>query len=83
MGLLNKLKLDKVKDLAEKNAPKIAQGVDKATDVANRKTKGRFGKHLGKVDEAARKFAAKAQQNQAEGSDEAASEPAGQAGSAG
>ena len=57
MGLFNKRNLDKAKKLAEKNAAKIAGGVDKATDVVNKKTKGKYADKLEKVDQAAHKFA--------------------------
>ncbi|MFP5488628.1 MAG: antitoxin [Acidimicrobiia bacterium] len=63
MGLFDKRKIDKIKGLAEKNAPKIAQGVDKATDVVNKKTKGKFADKLNKVDEAAHKFARQSSSN--------------------
>lgn len=49
---------DKAKDLAEQNKDKIADGVDKATDIADDKTGGKYSDHLEKVDEAAEKFAA-------------------------
>lgn len=63
MGLFDKKNLDKVKALAEKNAPKIAQGVDKATDAVNKTTKGKFADKLNKVDEAAHKFARQSSSN--------------------
>jgi len=50
---------DKAKKLAEGNADKIADGVDKATDVVDDKTGGKFGDHLEKVDDAAEKIADK------------------------
>ncbi len=61
MGLFDKLKknADKAKDLAEKNAGKIADGVDKATDMVDKKTKGKFTDKLDKVDKAAKDFADK------------------------
>ena len=48
---------DKAKKLAEGNKDKIADGVDKATDIADDKTGGKFTEQLDKVDEAAEKFA--------------------------
>lgn len=48
---------DKAKKLAEDNADKVADGVDKATDVVDDKTGGKYSDHLEKVDEAAEKFA--------------------------
>ncbi len=59
MGLFDKLKknADKAKGLAEKNADKIAEGVNKATDMVDEKTKGKFSDKLDKVDDAIDKFA--------------------------
>lgn len=57
MGLLSKKNIDKAKALAEKNAAKIASGVDKVTDTVDKKTKGKYSDHLKKVDDAAKKFA--------------------------
>lgn len=57
MGLFSKKNLDKAKQLAEKNAAKIASGVDKATDTVNKKTGGKYADKLQKVDEAAQKYA--------------------------
>ena len=59
MGLFDKRNINKAKRLAEKNAEKIAKGVDKATDTVNKKTKGKYADKLQKVDEAANKFARK------------------------
>jgi uncharacterized protein YjbJ (UPF0337 family) len=42
---------DKVKSLVSKNPSKVAEGVDKATDVIDDKTEGKFHDHLEKVDE--------------------------------
>ncbi len=52
MGLL-----DKAKDTLKKNADKVATGVNKATDAANRRTGGKYRQHLDKVDEKAKGFA--------------------------
>ena len=57
MGLFSKKNIDKAKELAEKNAAKIAQGVDRATDAVNKKTGGKYADKLEKVDQAAHKFA--------------------------
>jgi MT0933-like antitoxin protein len=57
MGLLNKRTIAKAKALAEKNKEKIASGVDKATDVIDKKTGGKHTDKLKKIDEAAKKFA--------------------------
>jgi hypothetical protein len=51
--------LDKIKDMANKNKDKVADGVDKATDVVDDKTGGKHSEHLDQVDDAAEKFAAK------------------------
>ncbi len=51
--------LDKVKGLANKNKNKIADGVDKATDVIDDKTGGKHTANLQKADDAADKFAGK------------------------
>ena len=48
---------DKAKKLAEGNKDKVADGVDKATDVVDSKTGGKHTEHLDKVDDAAAKFA--------------------------
>lgn len=50
---------DKVKNLANKNKDKIADGVDKATDAVDKKTGGKHTDHLQKVDDAADKYAGK------------------------
>ena len=62
MGLMDSIKglfsggnADKVKDLAAEHGDKIVQGVDKATDVADDKTKGKFSDPLDKVDDGAAK----------------------------
>jgi len=46
----------KAKDLADKNSPKLASAVNKATDVVDKKTKGKYSDKLEKIDEAARKL---------------------------
>jgi hypothetical protein len=46
----------KAKDLADKNSPKIASAVNKATDVVDKKTKGKYSDKLDKIDEAAKKL---------------------------
>lgn len=51
--------LDKIKDLANKNKDKVADGVDKATDVVDDKTGGKHTDKLDQVDDAAEKFANK------------------------
>ena len=49
----------KAKNMANKNKDKIADGVDKATDVIDDKTGGKFTDKLQKADDAADKFAGK------------------------
>jgi hypothetical protein len=46
----------KAKGLADQHGDKIAAAVDKATNVANEKTKGKYADKLAKVDEAAKKL---------------------------
>ena len=52
MGLM-----DKAKGLLNQNKDKVAEGVDKATDVVDDKTGGKYTDQLDKVDDAAAKFA--------------------------
>jgi hypothetical protein len=51
--------LNSAKKFAMKNKEKIAAGVDKATDVIDKKTKGKYHDKLEKVDGAAAKFGGK------------------------
>lgn len=69
MGLFSKRNIDKAKRLAEKNAAKIAEGVDKATDAVNKKTGGKYADKLEKVDQAAQKFAGSSATPDASGPD--------------
>ena len=46
----------KAKDLADKNSDKLASAVNKATDVVDKKTKGKYSDKLERIDEAARKL---------------------------
>lgn len=48
--------LDKLKGIVDKSGDKIAAGVDKATDVINDKTGGKYEDKLEKLDEAAKKL---------------------------
>lgn len=48
--------LDKLKGLVGKNGDKIAGGVDKATDMVDKKTGGKHTANLNKLDEAAKKL---------------------------
>ena len=54
MGLMDRFK--KVKDVAEAQGDKIADGVDKATDFIDDKTGGKFTDQLEKVDDLADKL---------------------------
>jgi hypothetical protein len=51
--------LNSAKKFAMKNKEKIAAGVDKATDVIDKKTGGKHSDKLKKVDDAAAKFSGK------------------------
>ena len=50
MGLV-----DKVKDLLSKNADKVETAIDKAGDVLDQKTQGKYADKIDKVQEAAKK----------------------------
>ena len=50
MGLV-----DKVKGLLSKNAGKVETAIDKAGDVVDQKTKGKYADKVDKVQEAAKK----------------------------
>ena len=54
--------LNSAKKFAMKNKEKIAAGVDKATDMIDKKTHGKYHDKLEKVDAAAAKFAGKPKQ---------------------
>ncbi len=54
MGIFDRFK--KVKDIAESQGDKIADGVDKATDMIDDKTDGKFSDQLEKVDDMADKL---------------------------
>jgi hypothetical protein len=47
--------LDKVKDLASKNAGKVDQAIEKAGDLVDKKTQGKYAGQVDKVQEAAKK----------------------------
>ena len=57
MNMLNSAK--KLQQLALKNKDKVAAGVNKATDVIDKKTGGKHTDKLKKLDAAAAKFAGK------------------------
>jgi hypothetical protein len=47
--------LDKVKDLLSKNADKVDTAIDKAGDIADQKTQGKYTDKIDKVQDAAKK----------------------------
>ena len=47
--------LDKVKDLVSKNADKVDTAIDKAGDIVDKKTQGKYAQHVDKVQDAAKK----------------------------
>ena len=49
--------LDKIKDLASKNADKVDTAIEKAGDVVDKKTQGKYSGQVDKVQEAAKKAA--------------------------
>lgn len=51
--------LDKLKGMANKNKDKVAGGVDKGTDVVDKRTGGKHTDNLQKADDAADKYAGK------------------------
>ena len=54
MGLFDKLKGGKAKELVEEHGDEIKKGVDKATDMADEKTGGQYSEHLDTVDDKAK-----------------------------
>lgn len=58
MGIMDRFKKvkDQAADMAEEHGDKIADGVDKATDVVDDKTGGKFTDQLDKVDDMADKL---------------------------
>jgi hypothetical protein len=49
--------LDKVKDLVSKNADKVDTAIEKAGDIVDQKTQGKYAGAVDKVQEAAKKAA--------------------------
>jgi hypothetical protein len=49
--------LDKVKGLLAKNADKVDTAIDKAGDLVDKKTQGKYAQHVDKVQDAAKKAA--------------------------
>jgi hypothetical protein len=46
--------LDKVKDVLSKNADKVETAIDKAGDVVDQKTQGKYSEQIDKAQEAAK-----------------------------
>ncbi|MHC9295024.1 antitoxin [Mycobacterium sp. LTG2003] len=46
--------LDKVKDALSKNADKVDTAIDKAGDIVDQKTQGKYAQHVDKAQEAAK-----------------------------
>ncbi|CDP88530.1 MULTISPECIES: antitoxin [Mycolicibacterium] len=46
--------LDKAKDLLSQNADKVEQAIDKAGDIVDEKTQGKYSQHVDKAQEAAK-----------------------------
>jgi hypothetical protein len=51
--------LDKAKDLLAQNADKVEQAIDKAGDIVDEKTKGKYSSVVDQVQDAAKKAAEK------------------------
>jgi hypothetical protein len=47
--------LDKVKNLLSKNADKVDTAIDKAGDIVDQKTQGKYAQHVEKAQDAAKK----------------------------
>lgn len=47
--------LDKVKNLLAKNADKVDTAIDKAGDMVDKKTQGKYTQHVDKAQDAAKK----------------------------
>ncbi|MFV1362143.1 antitoxin [Mycolicibacterium elephantis] len=48
--------LDKVKNLVARNADKVDTAIDKAGDVVDQKTQGKYAQHIDKAQDAAKKY---------------------------
>ena len=46
--------LDKAKDLLSKNADKVDTAIDKAGDIVDQKTQGKYSQHVDKAQDAAK-----------------------------
>ena len=51
--------LDKAKDLLAKNSDKVDAAIDKAADIVDQKTQGKYADKVDKVQDAAKKAVAK------------------------
>ncbi len=60
MGLFSRRNINTTKRLFDKNTARIADGVDKATDMVDKKTGGKHVDKLKKVDDAVAKMAGRA-----------------------
>ncbi len=49
--------LDKIKDLAVKNSDKVDTAIDKAGDIVDSKTQGKYAETVDKIQDAAKKAA--------------------------
>jgi MT0933-like antitoxin protein len=47
--------LDKIKNLLSKNADKVDTAIEKAGDVVDQKTQGKYAQHIDKMQDAAKK----------------------------
>jgi MT0933-like antitoxin protein len=47
--------LDKARNLLARNADKVDTAIDKAGDMVDKKTQGKYTQHVGKVQDAAKK----------------------------
>jgi hypothetical protein len=47
--------LDKIKSVLSKNADKVDIAIDKAADIVDQKTQGKYAQHVDKVQDAAKK----------------------------
>ncbi|HET6735687.1 antitoxin [Mycobacterium sp.] len=47
--------VDKIKNLLSKNADKVDTAIDKAGDIVDQKTQGKYTQHVDKVQDAAKK----------------------------
>ena len=50
--------LDKAKDLLAKNSDKVDSAIDKAGDLVDKRTQGKYASHVNKVQDAAKKAVA-------------------------